>query len=491
MRGLVYPQKVMSIHRTQGGAMLKRFGLKYIFLAIFIDVILVIGALMLATYLRTTLPYGLVDFNPLYPDGIPPAIVYLLSAVVWIGTAFALSLYDPRKVFHAVDEFQTLTLTVLFFALTFTGMLYFTFRETSRLLMIYALVVMWVELTLWRVVARLAFRLHRKRHRGATRVLIVGAGVVGQRIAEMIETYTWTGLEFVGYLDDDPAKRWRGLPILGRSEDVGEVVREERIDDVVLALPPQAHRRVNFIVAKLHELPVNIRIIPDYFSLALYRATASDFGGIPMINLRDPALNDYQRLVKRLFDLVVGGLLTLLAMPVMIIIAIAIKLDSPGPILFKQQRVGENGRLFDMYKFRSMVINAEALQEEINQVDEDGHLIHKVKDDPRVTRVGHFIRRWSLDELPQFLNVLKGDISLVGPRPEMPWLVEEYEIWQRKRFAVPQGITGWWQVNGRSDKMMHLHTDEDLYYIQNYSLWLDILILLKTPWVVLRGKGAY
>ncbi|NBD35090.1 MAG: exopolysaccharide biosynthesis polyprenyl glycosylphosphotransferase, partial [Chloroflexi bacterium] len=248
---------------------------------------------------------------------------------------------------------------------------------------------------------------------------------------------------------------------------------------------------VNFIVARLHELPVNIRIIPDYFSLALYRATASDFGGIPMINLRDPALNDYQRLLKRGFDLVIGGLLTLLAMPVMIIIAIAIKLDSRGPILFKQKRVGENGRLFDMYKFRSMVVNAEALQEKINQVDEEGHLIHKVKDDPRVTRVGRFIRRWSLDELPQFFNVLKGDLSLVGPRPEMPWLVEEYENWQRKRFAVPQGITGWWQVNGRSDKMMHLHTDEDLYYIQNYSLWLDILILLKTPWVVLRGKGAY
>jgi lipopolysaccharide/colanic/teichoic acid biosynthesis glycosyltransferase len=138
-----------------------------------------------------------------------------------------------------------------------------------------------------------------------------------------------------------------------------------------------------------------------------------------------------------------------------------------------------------------MVVNAEALQDKVNQLDQEGNLIHKVKDDPRVTRVGRFIRRWSLDELPQFFNVLKGDISLVGPRPEMPWLVEEYETWQRKRFAVPQGITGWWQVNGRSDKMMHLHTDEDLYYIQNYSLWLDILILLKTPWVVLRGKGAY
>jgi exopolysaccharide biosynthesis polyprenyl glycosylphosphotransferase len=210
-----------------------------------------------------------------------------------------------------------------------------------------------------------------------------------------------------------------------------------------------------------------------------------------MINLRDPALNAYQRLVKRIFDLSVGSALTLFFLPLMGIIVIAIKLDSPGPVLFKQVRLGENGRLFEMYKFRSMMDRAESLQSQINQVDEEGNVIHKCKDDPRVTKVGRFLRRWSLDELPQFFNVLRGDLSLIGPRPELPWLVDEYEIWQRKRFAVPQGITGWWQVNGRSDKMMHLHTDEDLYYIQNYSLWLDIYILLKTPWVILRGKGAY
>ncbi len=160
-------------------------------------------------------------------------------------------------------------------------------------------------------------------------------------------------------------------------------------------------------------------------------------------------------------------------------------------MLFRQQRVGENGRLFTMYKFRSMVVNAEELQEQVNEVDEEGHIIHKKPNDPRVTRVGRFIRRYSLDELPQLFNVLKGDMSLVGPRPELPWLVEKYEPWQRKRFAVPQGITGWWQVNGRSDKPMHLHTEDDLFYIQNYSLWLDLLILWKTVWVVLRGKGAY
>jgi lipopolysaccharide/colanic/teichoic acid biosynthesis glycosyltransferase len=154
-------------------------------------------------------------------------------------------------------------------------------------------------------------------------------------------------------------------------------------------------------------------------------------------------------------------------------------------------RVGENGRLFAMYKFRSMVDGAERMQETVNEENGNGDLIHKKPDDPRVTRVGRFLRRTSLDELPQLFNVLKGEMSLVGPRPELPWLLEQYEPWQHKRFAVPQGMTGWWQVNGRSDKPMHLHTDDDIYYVQNYSLWIDIYILLKTPWVVIRGKGAY
>lgn len=471
--------------------MLKRFSLRYVIFALFVDIACVVGALRFAIYLRQILPYGLVPFSPQYPEGIPPLYIYPLAIILWALTAFAVSLYDPQKSYKAVDEFQTLTLTLFFFTLTLMGALYFSYRETSRVLMLYAVLSMTLGLGTWRVVARFVFRLQPQRRSSATRVLIVGAGVVGQKVAEMINGYIWTGLTLVGYLDDDPAKQWTDLAILGRVDDVRDIVNAQNIDDVILALPPTAHQKVNRVVSQLLKLPVNVRIIPDYFSLALFRATVDDFGGIPMINLRDPALNDYQRLSKRLFDLCLGSLLTLAALPVMTLIATAIKLDSSGPVLFRQKRVGENGRLFDMYKFRSMVINAEKLQEQVNQVDTEGHVIHKVENDPRVTKVGRFIRRWSLDELPQFLNVIKGDISLVGPRPELPWLVEEYEPWQRKRFAVPQGITGWWQVNGRSDKTMHLHTDEDLYYVQNYSLWLDIYIILKTPWVVFRGKGAY
>lgn len=470
--------------------MLKRSSLNYLVFSMLMDVCGVIVAFFLATHLRVWLPYG-TDLTDL--DRAFSLWLYPLAMGLWLLVAFVVSLYDPNRVYKVIDEFQTLTLAVAFFALGVAGMLFFTYRGMSRLLVLYAFGLTWILLLVLRGIIRVLRKVCRDKGDNShfNRVLIVGAGEVGQRVAALIREHHWAGLDLVGYLDDDPVKRDNDLPVLGSLDDVERVVRRTRVDNVILALPPRAHERMNMVVSRLHELPVQVRIVPDYFSLALYRATVDEFGGIPMINLRDPAFNAYQRLVKRIFDLVVGSVLTLMFLPLMGMIAVAIKLDSPGPVLFKQTRIGENGRLFEMYKFRSMVVNAESLQEEVNRLDEEGHVIHKCKDDPRVTRVGRFIRRWSLDELPQFFNVLEGDLSVIGPRPELPWLVDEYKPWQRKRFAVPQGITGWWQVNGRSDKLMHLHTDEDLYYIQNYSLWLDLYILLKTPWVMLRGKGAY
>ena len=196
-------------------------------------------------------------------------------------------------------------------------------------------------------------------------------------------------------------------------------------------------------------------------------------------------------MLKRVFDLFFGLFALTLALPLMALSALLVFLEDGRPIIFRQKRVGKNGRLFEMLKIRTMVKDAEQLQSQVEKQDLDGNLIHKVQDDPRVTRVGSLLRRFSLDELPQLINVLAGTMSLVGPRPEMPYLVDNYQSWQRKRFAVPPGMTGWWQVTGRSDKPMHLHTEDDLYYIQNYSIWLDLEIIVRTIWVVLNGKGSY
>ena len=325
-------------------------------------------------------------------------------------------------------------------------------------------------------------------------VLVVGAGEVGCRTAETILEHAWMGLHTIGFVDDDPAKQQSGvagLPILGTVDETVDIVRQYAVDEIVVALPLSAYEKVVQLSLDLQRYPVTVRVVPDYFNLALFRAAVEEVGGMPLINLRAPALNDYQRLIKRCFDVLIGVATIILALPVMALIGLAIKLDSPGPIIFRQQRVGENGRLFWMFKFRTMIDGAEAHLSDVLRRDAAGEILFKNPDDPRITHLGRFLRRASLDELPQLFNVLKGEMSLVGPRPELPWLVERYEPWQRKRFAVPQGMTGWWQVNGRSTKPLHLHTEDDLYYIQNYSLLLDMQILWKTFWVVIRRKGAF
>jgi exopolysaccharide biosynthesis polyprenyl glycosylphosphotransferase len=199
------------------------------------------------------------------------------------------------------------------------------------------------------------------------------------------------------------------------------------------------------------------------------------------------------RLVKRLFDLAVSALLLTVLSPLLLVIAVLIKFDSPGPVLFRQRRVGEGGRLFWMVKFRSMVEGAEDEEALLRHNNEDGRLLFaKTPGDCRITRLGRFLRRTSLDELPQLINVLKGDMSLVGPRPELSWLMEEYEPWQRRRLAVPQGMTGWWQVNGRMKRgSPEQRVEDDLFYVKNYSLWLDLRILCRTVLAVIKGEGAY
>jgi exopolysaccharide biosynthesis polyprenyl glycosylphosphotransferase len=302
------------------------------------------------------------------------------------------------------------------------------------------------------------------------------------------------GVELVGFLDDDPTKRDQSpveTLVLGTLDQAAAIVREQQVDEVILALPLNAHERLVEIVRELQDLAVNVRVVPDLFDLSFIRTRVEDFEGVPLISLREPVLDPFQQAVKRSFDLVVGSLVLLLALPVMAVVTILIVLDSPGPILYNHKRVGQNGRIFTMYKFRSMIMDAEERQGEMVTHTEEGKILFKRRNDPRITRIGHFIRQTSLDELPQLINVLKGDMSLVGPRPELPWLVELYEPWQHKRFAVPQGMTGWWQVNGRSDKPMHLHVEEDLYYIQNYSLLLDIIILWRTVGAVFKRRGAY
>ena len=470
--------------------MLRRFSANFALFSMLLDGLMVALTLYVSTYLRVDLS-NLPIVREIKEPVALPLILYIIFPVIWVAIFILFSVYDGRKNLRVIDELGSLTLGTLLAMISLAGVLYFTYRDVSRFLFVFFIVETYMMLVLWRFVIRLAFHwniLGKKEYR---RVLILGAGEVGRRIEDQIRPQRFWGLKIVGFLDDNFEKVNESLGVFGGLDAAREIIKKHKIDDAIITLPRSAYSRINQVVSELHDLPVRVWVIPDYFSLTLHRASVEEFAGIPMLNLRAPALNEYQRMLKRGFDLLITSILIPILSPLVLIIACAIKLDSKGGIFYKPIRVGENGRLFKMIKFRTMTPDAEKQQKLVQTIDENGMLIHKTKDDPRVTKIGKLLRRTSLDEIPQLFNVLLGNMSLVGPRPEMPHLVEKYDLWQRKRFAVPQGMTGWWQINGRSDRPMHLHTEDDLYYVQHYSIWLDLQIMVKTLWVVLRGKGAY
>jgi len=470
--------------------MIRRFSINFALSSMVLDGFMVCISLAIATYLRPNL--SSLPFAAEFPAFIAtPWIVYLVFAVEWVAISLVFSVYDTKRNVRGIDEFISLTLAALLAAVALSGTLYLTYREVSRLLFLVFVVIAYLLMLGWRFCVRIVLLLTSHRPEKQRKVVIVGASATGIELANKIKENPHLGLTILGFIDDGQNQSNNHLEILGSIEETCDIILQKDVNDIVIALPQEAYQVMSILISQLHRIPVKIWVIPDYFRLALHKAAIEEFAGIPLLDLRAPELNEYQRMVKRTFDLVITIALLPIILPLMGIIAMAIRLGSPGKVLLKQPRAGENGRIFMMFKFRTMIDNAEEMRHLVEKHDEGGRIIHKTTDDPRVTRLGRILRRTSLDELPQFFNVLKGDMSLVGPRPELPYLVEQYEPWQRQRFVVPPGMTGWWQIQGRSERPMHLNTDDDLYYVQNHSLLLDIYILVKTIGVVILGKGAY
>ncbi len=467
--------------------MVRNFSLRYTAFLILSDIVLTVAALQLATYVRLNLPFG----KPA-PDEqiILPLVLYAIVALIYVSVFMLQGAYRPKQVSHIVSEVQVLFISVVIGSLLLSGVLYFTFRLVSRLQVLYFVFFLLTLLLLHRTTLRLLFRNGRISQNNC--IVIATNSDTANRVSHALSNYEWSGLHVLGIVSAGPSEKFAGeQKLLGHADEVESVLQRYAINEVVIAIPPQDQYNVRLLVQRLQEYAVNVRIIPDYYELAFLTLRVEELDGLPFVTLKEPRLDAFQRFTKRTFDLVVGSLTFIASLPLMVVIGVIIKVTSPGDAIFRQQRVGEGGKLFTMYKFRTMVADAESRIAEVIEVTEGGEVIHKQQNDPRVTNVGGFLRRTSLDELPQLFNVLRGDMSLVGPRPEMPWLVDTYEPWQRKRFEVPQGITGWWQINGRADRPMHLNTDEDLFYIRNYSLLLDLFILWKTLGVALRGRGAY
>ena len=469
----------------------KRITFNYTVVLVTFDLLLTPLALYLARLARLWLPFS-YRLEPRHVYLHP--LLYAMVVVIWGIILPTMSTYDPKRILHPKEQGWSTFLAVSASTLVFAGVLYLSFREVPRLLFACFYLIDLILLLGLRLLLRLLWGVLSEQEQRVSRVLIVGAGDLGQNIVRQAREYQWTGLRLEGYVDDDPTKQGRvieDVPVLGTLQQALTIIRQRDISEVIFALPLRAYEKFARLVFRLQELPVRVRVVPDVFSLAFFQATIEDFHGVPLIGLRDPVIDGFDRVVKRLFDLALSTVLLLILWPFMLLIAALIKLDSPGPALFRQERVGENGRHFTMHKFRTMCVDAEQHLDEIVRETPEGVIFSKRPDDPRVTRLGRFLRRSSLDELPQLLNVIKGEMSLVGPRPELPLLVQHYERWQRQRFAVPPGMTGWWQVSGRSEHTMHLHTEDDLYYIRNYSLLLDLRILWRTIGTVLRHRGAF
>jgi exopolysaccharide biosynthesis polyprenyl glycosylphosphotransferase len=348
-----------------------------------------------------------------------------------------------------------------------------------------------VGLVLWRTVAP-ALQLATRTAAGTTsRVLIVGANPLGQELAREVAATR----RVVGYVDNGSDLDGRDgrddLPLLGSIAQLEQLVQAHGVDEIVVALPAGRREQVGALVARGFHRPVTVKLVPDlpgWSGLLPQRFEVRHVGAHPCIGFAPVAKVSW---LKRATDLILATLGVLVAAPALAAIALAIKLDSPGPVFYRQQRIGKDGRPFWILKFRSMRPDAERLQAALRSQNQATGPLFKMKDDPRVTRVGRLLRRSSLDELPQLFNVLRGEMSLVGPRPPVPAEVAQYEDWQHGRLRAMPGITGLWQVNGRSEVPFHDMVRLDLHYIRNWSLGLDLEILLRTIPVVLTSRGAY
>ena len=457
-----------------------------------IDAVLINLGFFLAWWARYVLELGAEVIAANYLPWSTYLQIELILTAVLLAIFKIQGLYDRRVHRSWADELGNLTWgTLIGIAVMIVGVFYFRPFGYSRLIFVYAWLAIVGVLATSRAVERAVRGYWRRKGIGLTRVLVVGTGSVGRTIVRNIVAQPELGYQVVGLVDDERSDDLGRFGWLGKTEDIPALVYEHDVDEVIIALPSASHQKISEILLACDQQQVSFRIVPDFYQLSLNQLDVVELNGIPLIGVRETPLQGSNLVLKRLLDVLISATLLVLAAPLMAVIAVAIRLDSPGPVLVRQTRLGRYGKPFGFYKFRSMCQDADRRLSDLLAHNEAKGPIFKMRRDPRITRVGRVIRRLSLDEIPQLINILQGDMSLVGPRPPFPWEVEQYADWHRKRLEVPQGLTGLSQINGRSDLPFDESALLDLWYIDNWSLGLDLKILLRTVPAVLMGKGAY
>lgn len=339
-----------------------------------------------------------------------------------------------------------------------------------------------------------SFKEQVKSGRNQLRVLIVGTKNRARELVQALQQQQVRGVKVVGFIDPDPSflgQEILGVQVIGTVENINEVLKDNVFDEVIIAIPRSLLDDAEPIVQACEEEGVRLRFMADVFNVQMARISLAQVQGIPLLTMEPVSQDPRQLLAKRVFDLTLTILAIPLLVPVFALVAMAIKLDSPGPVFFTQKRVGLRKRVFPMFKFRSMHMDAEERLKEVEHLNEADGPIFKIKDDPRVTRVGRFLRKTSIDELPQLINVLRDEMSLVGPRPMSLRDVDRFDRGiQRKRFSVQPGLTCLWQISGRSELPFERWLELDLEYITSWNFWLDVQILFRTIPAVLKFRGA-
>lgn len=455
------------------------------------DIVVITGSMLLGywfyheLYSHLGLGKGLQPFEMYLRLTLTTNIILLLvfeRQGLYRRTISIMNIEEIKGIFKAV---------VLAALILFSASFYFQDITYSRLIVTYSLIFLLIFLNIERYMFfKISQRLHTKGI-GVRRALIYGAGEAGQMLAERFSRSPRLGVLPIGFIDDNAAlwgKKIRSkseevkfnLPVFGGFDYMGKASLDHKIDELFISLPSVPQTRIAEIIRQCEEINLKFFYIPNLFKYKLQSMAIDSLDGVPLITVKESRINWSYLTIKRIMDLVIASLAMVVLSPLLCVITILIKRDSTGPVIFKQERVGLNGKRFMMYKFRTMYVDTPRYA-----------LTPENKEDPRVTKIGRLLRRFSLDELLQILNVLKGDMSMVGPRPEMPFIVETYSDIMSTRLRVKPGITGLWQISADRAKQIHDNIDYDLYYIENCSPLLDVVIMIRTLFMALRGKGAY
>jgi exopolysaccharide biosynthesis polyprenyl glycosylphosphotransferase len=419
-----------------------------------------------------------------------PWLFGLGYSIVWVALLWLHGLYRPRARWSIRSEGLAIARATIVLGLI-TGTVLFAFRlpDVSRLFLIALFPLQWLVTLGTRIALRLAFQWLRARGHNQRFVLVVGTGKRAQGFARKLEDHSELGLRILGFVDDEPQptlpSRWRHL---GRLERIEELLHTEVVDEVALCLPFTQWDRMNAIAHLCEEEGKIVRVPVDVLDRAFAAGRFEDLDGTPVYSLVSGPDRAVALVVKRAVDIAVSGLALVVGSPLLLLIALAIRVRDGSPILFRQTRIGLHGRRFEMLKFRTMTVDAEQRLEELKASSEVNGAAFKMTNDPRVTGSGRLLRRSSLDELPQLWNVFRGDMSLVGPRPALPKEVASYDLWHRRRLSMKPGMTGLWQVSGRRSPEFDSWAQLDLSYIDRWSLWLDLKILARTFPAAMEGR---